>query len=111
MVPPSTFGRRGIRRAGGASVFRFLISLFAAAARFFLLGLAVLIFSRLLRALAGGRARPTPRSSPPARPELLVRDPVCGVRLPRSRALAASFGPEPVYFCSEECLRNYDPRS
>ncbi|MBI4478090.1 MAG: transcriptional regulator [Acidobacteria bacterium] len=40
----------------------------------------------------------------------MVRDPVCGTFVVRSRALAAQFGDRTEYFCSEECRRKYSGR-
>lgn len=37
----------------------------------------------------------------------LVRDPVCGVHIPQSRALTARAGDRIHYFCSEQCRRAY----
>jgi YHS domain-containing protein len=38
---------------------------------------------------------------------LMVRDPVCGVHLPESRALAEVRGGERIYFCSEACRASF----
>jgi uncharacterized protein len=40
----------------------------------------------------------------------LVRDPVCGTFLVKSRALAVGAGAETVYFCSERCRNAYRAR-
>jgi YHS domain-containing protein len=37
----------------------------------------------------------------------MVRDPVCGLHLPKDRALVEMAGSEPVYFCSETCRARY----
>ena len=37
----------------------------------------------------------------------MVRDPVCGLNLPKDRALRELFDGEPVYFCSERCRALY----
>ncbi|HEY8551532.1 MAG TPA: hypothetical protein VIL35_16355 [Vicinamibacterales bacterium] len=37
----------------------------------------------------------------------LVRDPVCGTYIPRSKALASGSGDAVQYFCSEECRKAY----
>jgi YHS domain-containing protein len=38
---------------------------------------------------------------------LMVRDPVCGLHLPESRALVEVRGGERVHFCSEACRASY----
>ena len=40
-------------------------------------------------------------------PEQLVRDPVCGTYVPRTRALTAGSGAALRYFCSEQCREAY----
>jgi len=40
-------------------------------------------------------------------PEELIRDPNCGIYLPRKQAIAALIGGRVSYFCSEECKRQY----
>lgn len=37
----------------------------------------------------------------------MVRDPVCGLSLPKGRALVEMREGEPVYFCSETCRARY----
>jgi YHS domain-containing protein len=38
---------------------------------------------------------------------LMVRDPVCGLHIPESRALVEVRGGERVHFCSEACRASY----
>jgi YHS domain-containing protein len=40
-------------------------------------------------------------------PEQLVRDPVCGTYVPRTRALTVGSGAGLRYFCSEQCREAY----
>ncbi|MBW2623442.1 MAG: hypothetical protein JRD68_11100 [Deltaproteobacteria bacterium] len=40
-------------------------------------------------------------------PEELMRDPNCGIYLPRKQGIAAFVGGRVFYFCSEECKRQY----
>jgi len=58
-----------------------------------------------------GGPRPSPRgpSAPPAtiHKGLMVRDPVCGVHVPESRAISETKGGERFFFCSEKCRRAY----
>lgn len=37
----------------------------------------------------------------------MVRDPVCGLYLPKDRAVGEMRNGEPVYFCSEKCRAQY----
>jgi hypothetical protein len=72
--------------------------------RWVLLTILVLVVLRLVRyaldppsqRAARAAARPAP-----AGPERLVQDPVCGLRLPESRAVREG----EAFYCSEECLR------
>lgn len=49
-------------------------------------------------------ARPLPPRPRPL-PDELVKDPVCGTYVVRSRAVTRAGGGEVRYFCSEECAR------
>ncbi|MCU0229995.1 MAG: hypothetical protein MUC67_01320 [Acidobacteria bacterium] len=75
--------------------------------RFVLLTILVLIVLRWVRfalasASAPRRAAAHRSAQPaPALPERLVEDPVCGLRLPESRAVREG----EQFYCSEECLR------
>ena len=50
------------------------------------------------------------RQPPQAASTRLVRDPVCGVFVVPSRALAARAGSETAYFCSEKCRSEWSRR-
>jgi YHS domain-containing protein len=39
--------------------------------------------------------------------EVMVKDPECGVYIPRNDAIATSINGQSLYFCSEECLDRY----
>lgn len=71
--------------------------------RFVLLTILVLVVLRLVRFALARPRRPAVRSAAPPRalPERLVQDPVCGLRLPESRAVRDG----EAFFCSEDCLR------
>jgi hypothetical protein len=72
--------------------------------RWVLLTVVILIVLRLVRFALAPAPRPSGRRAvrpAPGRPERLVQDPVCGLRLPESRAVREG----DAYFCSEECLR------
>jgi len=107
------YGRRGGRSldeaAGASFVFRALFAFFAGLARFLLFAVALLFLSRLLG--RGLRRRPASRR-PGERPaERLVRDPVCGVRLPESRALRIATSDGDLFFCSESCRNRHRERA
>ncbi len=65
----------------------------------------------VLRAFFGGfmkGSQPGPRSGSRGgggggRIEELVRDPICGVHIARSSAIAGRYQGEPAWFCSPEC--------
>jgi hypothetical protein len=83
--------------------------------RFLALALLTIVVLRLLRTLvalvaappprAGGGPRPPDPRNPGRGPERLVEDPVCGVRLPESRAIRDG----DRFFCSEECRGRFLP--
>jgi uncharacterized protein len=65
----------------------------------------LLVLRLVLRSVAAGFRR---TDAGPGRPatggaEELIRDPLCGTYVPRSRALAARIGSEDALFCSEAC--------
>lgn len=43
--------------------------------------------------------------------DVMVKDPVCGLYLPKGEALQHTAGGRTVYFCSQECLAQYKRRS
>jgi hypothetical protein len=71
--------------------------------RFVLLSILVLVVLRLVRFAFAPPRRPVSRAAPtpPALPERLVQDPVCGLRLPEGRAVRDG----DAFYCSEDCLR------
>lgn len=73
---------------------------------FFLFFLAYTLFASLLRLLSGPGKRPVPREKTPEG-EQMVRDPQCGVFLPRNDALSAVVRGERHYFCSERCRKEF----
>lgn len=60
-------------------------------------------------ALAQTRGGSTERSDPmpTVYKGLMVRDPVCGVHIPESRALVEVRAGERIYFCSETCRASF----
>ncbi len=83
--------------------------------RVLILGLFAWLAARLMAGLLRTRPGPGARggaardagSTGAGEPERLVRDPVCGVRIPEGRAIAARIGGEPVHFCSAKCRDAY----
>lgn len=87
----------------------------------FLYVLILLILARMLwNAVAGllaGAARqqmgasgqtPRPGSAPNTiHKGLMVRDPVCGLHVPESRAISEMRAGERFYFCSEQCRQSF----
>jgi uncharacterized protein len=74
--------------------------------RIVLLILVVRMLWRLLSGIVEGAAGlPAGRRRDTAVP--LVRDPVCGTYVVRSRALTAGSGASLQYFCSERCRAEY----
>jgi YHS domain-containing protein len=59
-------------------------------------------------ALAQPRGGASPdRAMPGVYKGLMVRDPVCGVHVPESRALVEVRGGERIHFCSEACRASF----
>ena len=69
--------------------------------RLALLGLWIVILVLALLPLLRRRARRAPRS--PLTSDELVKDPVCGTYIVRSRAVKRPAAEGPRYFCSAEC--------
>jgi YHS domain-containing protein len=65
---------------------------------------------RFVRGLFQGLA-PEPRTRRAETPVPLVRDPVCGIHIPMTRALTTGAGDHIQYFCSEECRRAWAARA
>jgi YHS domain-containing protein len=80
-----------------------------------LLLLAVWAFWRLvdgiIEALGGQPARRRARARGQAAPVKLARDPVCGTWVSPREARSLKTGSAVKYFCSEECLRQFEARS
>jgi len=65
-----------------------------------------IIFFLIYRAIKNLN-RPTSGPRLNSNPEDLVKDPVCGVYLPRKEALALTVDGRVLYFCSEKCRRKF----
>jgi YHS domain-containing protein len=66
---------------------------------------AVRIFNGFVEGLGGRSARRGPRV--PVKGTPMVRDPICGTFVVRSRALTAVRGRDTAWFCSEDCRRQW----
>ena len=73
---------------------------------FFLFLLCYYIVTAITGLLKGSSHRPPPEKSPEG--EAMVRDPQCGIFVPRSLALEKVVRGKTYYFCSEECLKKFD---
>lgn len=71
--------------------------------------LVLWVLWRFLRGVLEG-AGMISSGSQPRQSVKLVRDPVCGVFVAPSTALAARAGGETAYFCSEKCRREWERR-
>jgi uncharacterized protein len=73
--------------------------------------LAILVIRALMRLSRGilqGAGYRRGAANPPS--VALVKDPVCGVFVPRTKALTSGAGDQAVYFCSEKCLQEWKRR-
>lgn len=72
----------------------------------FFIVLAVLLYK--LAKFIWGRPRTIPfKGSGPQVHDELVKDPVCGVYLPKSQAKPLFLNGKTFYFCSEECRQKF----
>ncbi len=61
----------------------------------------------LLRVIWGMLKSGGGRLSTPAKGGEMIQDPVCGVYLPKERAVEGHVRGKTHYFCSPQCLQNY----
>ena len=84
-------------------------------ARILVWALFLLVVWRALRSLIGGimkgAAPPeVPRGGPPAKGELMVRDPVCGTFVLPSRSVSLRDRNGTHHFCSDRCRQAFQPQ-
>ncbi len=72
--------------------------------RLILYALLGLVIYYLLRGLLG--SKPKEENLREFEDEL-VKDPVCGIYIPKNKAIIAKVGGVKVYFCSKECKEKY----
>jgi len=79
--------------------------------RFLWLFFLFLLCYYLVTAIAGLFSRSTHRPPPAKSPEgeVMVHDPHCGTFVPRSLAHKKVIKGQTYYFCSQQCLENFDP--
>jgi len=81
---------------------------------FFLLVLAwairALLFGSRRRVPPSSSAKPGTRGHRTTGGEEMVRDPQCGVYMPRSSAMVKKIDGETHYFCSQECSDKFSGR-
>ncbi len=83
--------------------------MFARALLYAIVGLIVLYLIRSFIRPHLPRGQPGRRASTGGpTEELLVRDPQCGIYLPREAGIKRTVRGEEHYFCSEECLKAFD---
>ena len=76
----------------------------------FLLFLAIIIIGYLaLKKYVSGLFPQAPREDAPRPPitDELVKDPVCGVYVPKKEAIVYGRGGRLYYFCCEKCLKEF----
>ena len=80
--------------------------------RFILVMIVIRVLWRMLNGMIEGAAGPRPRrgSAPSDQSVPLVRDPVCGTYIVRTRALTSGQGEAMQFFCSERCRSEYRAR-
>lgn len=73
--------------------------------------LLIYLIYRMVRAIffPGQKSTRAPRRGPSANQAIdeMVKDPVCGVYVPRRDALRVSSGGETLYFCGPKCREHY----
>lgn len=72
---------------------------------FFLFLLCYYLVTAISGLFTGRPHSPPPEKSPEG--EAMVRDPHCGIFVPRSLALKKVIKGKTYYFCSEECLKSF----
>ncbi len=74
--------------------------------------LAILIYIAFLLFRSRRRKKKPPSQTPETPPgppahDMLAEDPVCGVLVPEGQALSVRYRGKTVFFCSEECRRQF----
>ena len=72
----------------------------------FVIGLLVVLYFLIRRALQGLKDRSEPELLPPGKNHM-VQDPVCKVFVPRGTAVTEDIGGQTYYFCSRSCAHKF----
>jgi YHS domain-containing protein len=75
--------------------------------RFIFFTILFFILYYLLLYLLKGILPRKKRTNPESEPEELVQDPNCQTYIPKRSALKKKISGNSLYFCSQECLKNY----
>jgi len=78
--------------------------------RLIILGLIVYFLFRILRPFFSSLTTHSGHRTPERRPTVvddMVQDPHCGVYIARKEAFSTRAGDKVLYFCSEECAKNF----
>ena len=76
---------------------------------FLILGLLVVLYFVLRRALHGFKGQGQPERLVPSKDQM-VQDPVCLVFVPRGIAITEDIGGQVYYFCSRSCARKFQEK-
>jgi len=74
-----------------------------------ILGLLVVLYFLLRKALRGFKGHGQPERLPPSKDQM-VQDPVCLVFVPRGTAVTEDIGGQTYYFCSRSCADKFQEK-
>jgi YHS domain-containing protein len=74
-----------------------------------ILGLLVVLYFLIRRALQGFKDQGQPERLPPSKDQM-VQDPVCLVFVPRGVAVTEDIGGQTYYFCSQSCAHKFQEK-
>jgi len=74
-----------------------------------ILGLLVVLYFLLRRAIGGFKGQGKPDRLPPGKNQM-VQDPVCLVFVPRGTAITEDIGGQTYYFCSRSCAHKFQEK-
>jgi YHS domain-containing protein len=76
-------------------------------ARFILFVILLLLFYAILHTLIKGMSVQRKKLNRESEPEELVQDPYCQTYIPKQSAVKKKIAGRLVYFCNQECMKNY----
>jgi YHS domain-containing protein len=74
-----------------------------------IIGLLIVLFILIRRALRGFKGQEQPERLPPSKDQM-VQDPVCLVFVPRGVAVTEDIGGQTYYFCSQSCAHKFQEK-